>query len=220
MTDLNIEQARFNMIEQQIRPWDVLDMRVLELIERTPREEFVPDKYRQMAFCDLEIPLGHDQEMMPPRVEARMLQALNVHSGDKALEIGTGSGHVTALLAGMAEHVYSVDIIGEFTTAATERLAKHELSNVTLETGDAATGWDKHAPYDVIAVTGSLPVLTEDLQKSLTVGGRLFVIVGDAPVMQARLITRLGENEWDEQCLFETVIPPLQNAPQPQRFVL
>lgn len=220
MTDMNLEQARHNMIVQQIRPWDVLDQRVLDAILRTPREEFVPPQYRAMAFIDMEIPLGHNQTMMAPKLEGRMLQALDVRADEKVLEVGTGSGYVTALLAGLGEHVYSVDIIPEFTQAAATRLAEHGFDNVTLDTGDASAGWDRRGRFDVIAVTGSVPILTETFQRSLNIGGRLFIAVGEAPVMEAVLITRLGEDEFHREELFETWVPPLVNAPRPQHFIL
>lgn len=215
----NLALARHNMIEQQIRPWDVLDQRVLELIESLPREEFVPTAYRSLAYADINIPLEHGEVMMAPKVEARMLQALDIQPKDTALEIGTGSGYVTALLARSAKHVYSVDIHAGFVQQAQQKLAAHGIDNVTLEVGDAGGGWDQHGPYNLIAVTGSLPVLPDALRRGLKVGGRLFVVTGDAPVMTALLITRVSEESWTQQALFETVLPPLVNAPQPPRFV-
>ncbi len=215
----NLALARHNMIEQQIRPWDVLDQRVLELIESLPREEFVPAAYLSLAYADLNIPLEHGEVMMAPKLEARMLQALAIQPGETALEIGTGSGYVTALLARSAKHVYTVDIHAGFVQQAQQKLAAHGMHNVTLDVGDASGGWEQHGPYDLIAVTGSLPVLPDSLRRGLKTGGRLFVISGDAPVMTAFLITRVGEDSWSQQALFETVLPPLVNAPQPARFV-
>lgn len=219
MVDMNLEQARHNMIEQQIRPWEVMDDQVLDLIRRTPREDFVPPQYRNLAFTDMMVPLGHGQAMMPPRLEARMLQALAVQPDESVLEIGTGSGYVTALLAQLARHVYSVEIVPELKQAAEQRLAARGLTNVTLDEGDAAAGWPRRGSYDAIAVTGSLPMLVPELAQELNVGGRLFVVVGEAPAMTALLITRLGKDEWAQEDLFETVLPPLQNAAQPQRFM-
>lgn len=218
-TTMNLAEARHNMIEQQIRPWDVLDQRVLELVANLPREDFVPSAYLSLAYADINIPLEHGQSMMAPKVEARMIQALNLKPSDTVLEVGTGSGYVTALLAKSAKHVYSVDVYPGFTQRAREKLAGHGIANVTLETGDAATGWARHQPYDVIAVTGSLPLLPEAFRQQLKVGGRLFVIVGDPPVMSAQLITRVSETGYNRRILFETVLPPLVNAPQPSRFV-
>lgn len=215
----NIEQARFNMIEQQIRPWEVLDPRVLALLSQLPREEFVPATHRNLAFADTELPLGHGQVMLSPRMEARLLQALDIRPSDTVLEIGTGGAYLTALLARSAQQVHSVDIFADFTASAGEKLAAHGITNVTLEAGDAATGWDPHAPYDVIAVTGSLPLFSDQIQQQLNVGGRLFMVVGQAPSMGALLITRLGPAEWTRESLFETDIPSLINAPAAQAFV-
>jgi len=219
MSDVNLDQARYYMIEQQIRPWDVLDQTVLDTIAIVPREDYVPMGYMNLAFVDMNIPLGAGQVMMPPRLEARMLQALDIEPTETVLEVGTGSGHVTALLAEMARHVYSVEINQDFSEEARRKLMDHEVVNVTLEVGDAAQGWDHHGPYDAIAVTGSLPVLPDSFEKSLRVGGRLFAIIGDSPVMEAMLITRLSENEFRRKTLFETDFPPLQNTQQPDRFV-
>ncbi len=220
MVDMNLEQARHNMIVQQIRPWEVMDDQVLDLMMRTPREDFVPPQYRNLAFTDMALPLGHGQAMMPPRLEARMLQVLAVQPDEIVLEIGTGSGYVTVLLAQLARHVYSVEIVPELKQATEHRLAARGLTNVTLDEGDAAAGWPRHGNYDVIVVTGSVPRLAPELQQGLNVGGRLFVVAGEAPAMEALLITRLGENEWSRESLFETELPPLQNAPQVRHFVL
>ncbi len=216
---MNIEKARFNMVEQQVRPWDVLDGRVLDLMASLPREQFVPAEYAGLAFADVRIPLGHGQEMLPPREEGRILQALDVQPGDTALEIGTGSGYLTALLASSARHVYSVDITPEFVTSAQSKLNNLGLGNkVTLEVGDASAGWDHYGPYDVIAITGSLVKVPDSLRRSLKIGGRMFCIEGDLPAMTAKLITRTGDQSWTETCLFETVVPRLINAPQSPQF--
>jgi protein-L-isoaspartate(D-aspartate) O-methyltransferase len=220
MSDLNLQQARENMVLQQIRTWDVLDQRVLDLLEDLPREDFVPENYRKLAYADITIPLGHAEVMMPPRVEARMLQALNIQPQETVLEIGTGSGFVTGLLARLGRYVYSVDIHPEFIANAAWHLSTHGLVNVTLEAGDAARGWSNYGQVDVIAITGSLPILPEIFEQSLKPGGRLFAIVGDSPAMQATLITRLSEDEFRREILFETDLPPLRNALQPNRFVL
>lgn len=220
MSEMNLDQARYNMIEQQIRPWEVLDQRVLDLLATVPREDFVPETYRKLAFADMNIPLGDDQVMMSPNVEARILQALNILDEETVLEIGTGSGYITALLASLAKQVFSVDINPDMTRQAGEKLAAHGFTNVTLETGDAALGWDNHAPYDVIVITGSLPLLPDTFQQALKVGGRLLAIVGDSPAMGVQLITRVGETEWSQETLFETDLPALINAPQPERFSL
>lgn len=212
------EQARFNMIEQQIRPWEVLDERVLDLMAEVPREDFVPEAYRSLAYTDTAIPLGNGQVMMPPKLAARILQALDIQPTETVLEVGTGSGYFTALLARLARHVFSVDINPDMTRQAQERLAAHGIHNVTLETGDGARGWERHAPYDVIVLTGSVPLLPDSFREQLRVGGRLLAIVGDSPVMEVKLITRRGESDWSGETLFETDLPPLINAPQPDRF--
>ncbi len=216
---MNFEVARFNMVQQQIRTWDVLDPRVLDLVGKMPREDFVPPAYRKLAFVDMNIPLGQEQVMMAPKVEARLLQELEVSPQDKILEVGTGSGYLTALLASFGAHVHSVEIIPEFSTQAAAKLAAHQIGNVTLEVGDAARGWGRHGPYDVIAITGSLPILPDNFRNSLKVGGRLFAIVGQSPVMEAKLIRRVSQTSWSEASLFETSLPPLRNALEPSKFV-
>ena len=215
---MDFEQARFNMVEQQIRTWDVLDQNVLDLLVRVRREEYVPEKYRNLAFTDMEIPLGFGESMLAPKLEARLVQAANVQPADTVLEVGTGSGHMTALLASLAARVYTVEIIPELGHEAQHKLAAHGFANITAELGDAARGWEAHAPYDVIVVTGSLPMLPASFERSLSPGGRLIAIVGDPPVMTAQLVRRVGE-AFPREGLFETCIRPLRNAPQPERFV-
>ena len=217
---MNIEQARLNMIEQQIRTWEVLDQAVLDLVASVPREQFVPEAFRALAFADTNIPLGHGEVMMAPKVEARMLQALTIQAEDRVLEVGTGSGYVTALLSRVARQVTSIDIHADLAAAAEIKLRRAGAGNVTLYTGNAVNGWEAGAPYDVIAVTGSVPLLQPSFQRQLAVGGRLFVIVGEPPVMEASLITRVDDNEWATESLFETDLPPLIGAPEPERFVL
>ena len=220
MTEMNLEQARFNMIEQQIRPWEVLDQTVLDLLTQVPREEFVPEAYRNLAFTDTSIPLDHGQSMLPPKIEARMLQALEIQPQDDILQIGTGSGYVTALMASLGGHVTSVDIHADLQEKALQKLTDNNIRNVTMECDDAAMGWNPNRTFDVIAIMGSLPILPESFQLSLNMGGRLFAFVGDSPIMEAVLITRVGNNEWSHEVLFETDVPVLENAPQPERFSL
>jgi protein-L-isoaspartate(D-aspartate) O-methyltransferase len=214
----NSEQARFNMIEQQIRTWEVLDTKVLDLLKEVPREDFVPPQYTGLAFADIEIPLGEGQLMLSPKVEGRILQALEIRKTDKVLEIGTGSGYLTALLAKSAKEVISVELLPALSNLARQRLAKQNLDNVTLEIGNAANGWPSKAPYDVIVFTGSLPISPETVKQSLTIGGRMFVVIGDAPAMQATMIRRVGADSFKQDVIFETCLPPLSNAPQPDRF--
>lgn len=216
---MDYEHARFNMIEQQIRTWEVLDPRVLSLLSELRREDYVPPQYKSLAFADMEIPLGQGEVMLAPKLEARLVQELALTPDDSVLEIGTGSGYMTALLASLGRHVYSVEIVPEFTRGAAARLAAHNISNVTLETGDAARGWDKHGPYDVIVLTGSVPVLPESFQQSLNPGGRLLAVVGAAPAMQTQLVTRANGGACHSVTLFETCTAPLKNALQLQRFV-
>jgi protein-L-isoaspartate(D-aspartate) O-methyltransferase len=213
----NVEQARFNMVEQQIRPWDVLDMRVLDLLSQVKRERFVPPGRQSMAFMDMEIPLGHGVSMWQPKMEARALQALQLGHNDRVLEVGSGSGYLTALLSHLAMHVTSVEIVPELHAFAEKNLAAHHINNVTLALGDAAQGWP--GSYDAIVLTGSVPILPEAFQNSLKPGGRLFAIVGDAPTMHANLIICVAPGIFEKVTLFETCIAPLQNALEPQRFI-
>ena len=212
-----MDQVRFNMVEQQIRPWDVLDMRVLDLLSKVKREQFVPAANQEMAFMDMEIPLGHGALMWQPKLEARALQELQVKPHDHVLEVGSGSGYLAALLSRLAAHVTSIEIVPELHAFAEKNLAAHRIDNVALIRGDAAQGWPGF--YDVIVLTGSVPVLPESFQNSLKPGGRLFAIVGDAPAMQARLITCIAPGVFDSTTLFETSITSLQNALQPKRFI-
>jgi protein-L-isoaspartate(D-aspartate) O-methyltransferase len=218
VTATNFDAARHNMVVSQIRTWDVTDDRVLELVGRAPRQDFVPAEFRNLAFADMQIPLGAGEVMMAPLVEARFLQLLAIKPTDTVLEIGTGSGYVTWLLSQLGKQVTSVEIRGEFTQRASEKLAAHGAGHVALEIGDGARGWARTAPYDVIFVTGSMPLLAEEFKQQLRIGGRLAVITGDAPVMEAKLITRVNENGYDIDSLFETVIPPLAHALSPERF--
>lgn len=215
---MNFEQARFNMVEQQIRPWDVLDDRVLKLINQLPRDKFVPADHQRLAYADVDIPLGHGQAMLAPKIEAKILQSLNLQETDIVLEIGTGSGYLTALLSRMAKHVYSVDIFDEFTRSAAAKLASFSITNVTLETGDGASGWLSHAPYDAIAVTGSYSSVPQKLLEQLKIGGRLFAIAGNDPAMDAFLITRTADQAWAHESLFETSVGRLQNVTEPNKF--
>ena len=216
---MNLELARFNMVEQQIRTWEVLDQQVLDLLHRVRREDYVPQQYRALAFADMEIPLGHGETMLAPKMEARILQELALKPGDKILEVGTGSGYMTALLACLGSHVCSVEINAEFTQSARVKLTAHGIANVTLEAGDAARGWSRNGPYDVIALTGSVPVLPDAFLKDLLPGGRLIAVVGEPPVMEARLITCVAHGAYNTTRLFETCIAPLKNAILAEKFV-
>lgn len=215
---MNTEQARFNMIEQQIRTWDVLDQHVLDLLYAVPREEFAPAAVRSLAFADMELPLGEGERMWAPKMEARVLQALGVRKTDRVLEVGTGSGYFCALLAHRAGQVHSVEIRPGLAALGRANLERHGVDNVTLEIGDAARGWKQNAPFDVIVFTGSVPILPSGILEQLGERGRLFAIVGEAPAMAATLTTRTSPGEYLRSKLFETVVRPLVNCEQPERF--
>jgi protein-L-isoaspartate(D-aspartate) O-methyltransferase len=218
---MNIEQARFNMIEQQIRPWNVLDPAVLKLLSVVRREDFVPPQYRDLAFADLEIPLGGKpgQTMLAPKIEARILQELSLRNADTVLEIGAGSGHMAALLAAKAEFVYTVEIDPALVEMARKNLAQAGVVNVSVDLGDGAEGWPLYAPYDAIVLSGSTPLLPDALLRQLKIGGRLVAIVGEAPAMQVQLVTRTDEDAFSTSIVFETVVAPLVNARQREKFV-
>ena len=213
-----MEQARFNMIEQQIRPWDVPDSRILNLLSVVKREQFVPPSRQPLAFMDMEIPLGHGALMWQPKIEARVLHELNIQPTERVLEVGTGSGYLAALLSRLAAQVTSVEIVPELNAQAAKSLAVHHFDNIKLEVGDAANSWGAEK-YDVIVLTGSVPLAPKAYFQQLNPGGRVFAIVGDAPAMQAQVFTRLANDVFECKTLFETNVLPLQNATQPQRFI-
>jgi protein-L-isoaspartate(D-aspartate) O-methyltransferase len=215
---MNLEQARTNMVEQQIRTWEVLDQDVLDLLYLVPREDFVPEKHRALAFSEIEIPIGEGERMWQPKMEARVLQELNIRKTERVLEVGTGSGYLTALMSHRASHVFSVEIRPALAQFGRANLERHGADNVTLEIGDAARGWPRHAPYDVIVLTGSTPLLPRAFPETLSPGGRLFAVVGEAPAMTARLVVATTPGTWRSTDLFETVIAPLVNAEHPSRF--
>jgi protein-L-isoaspartate(D-aspartate) O-methyltransferase len=214
---MNFDSARVQMVEQQVRAWDVLDEKVLDTLTQVPREHFVPEAYRELAFADTAIDLGHGETMMTPQQEGRLLQALEPRKTDNVLEIGTGSGFLTACLARLAGRVRSMEIHEHFCIRAREKLAALEFDNVNIDCADAMNLAQRNR-YDAVAVTGSVPHLERRFQDALKIGGRLFVIVGKAPVMEALLITRVTEDEWLRQTLFETVVPPLKNVPEITHF--
>ncbi len=211
---MNLEHARYNMIEQQVRPWDVLNPDVLNVLSSTPRDEFVPSEFRNLAYSDTEIPLAHGQRMMKPTIEGRILQTVELKASDIVLEVGTGSGFLTACMAKLAGHVYSVDIEVELTASAQTALQQHNIDNVTLESGDASQSWQSKPSYDVIVLGGSVSETPEQYKKQLAIGGRLFVIVGEEknPIMEAFLIERLSENEWRSKSLFDSHLPALKHS--------
>lgn len=212
---MDMEQARFNMIEQQIRPWEVLDPEVLDALAAVRREDFVPEALKVLAFADLELPIGNGQTMLQPKIEARILQEASVKRNDLVLEVGTGSAYMAALLASQAEQVYSVEIDPLIAETARRKLRQAGIGNVTVETGDASQGWSGHAPYDVIVISGSLPEIPETFLQQLKVGGRLVAVVGEAPAMQLRLIIRTGDEAFNAVSVFETVIAALTTRKRP-----
>ena len=215
---MDMEQARFNMIEQQIRPWEVLDPEVLDILAMVRREVFVPEALKALAFADLELPIGNGQTMLSPKIEARVLQEAGVRSTDIVLEVGSGSGYMAALLASKAEYVHTVEIDPVLAETARRNLRQAGVSNVSVEIGDAALGWSGPSPYDVIVLSGSLPELPDAFLQQLKPGGRLMAFIGTAPIMQARLIIRSDDQAFNSINLFETVIPALITGKR-QRFV-
>jgi protein-L-isoaspartate(D-aspartate) O-methyltransferase len=207
------------MLGQQLRAWEVLDDRVLRAVEQTPRERFVPEEYRELAFADTEIPIGHGQSMLAPKIEGRLLQALQIEPIDDVLEVGTGTGFLTACLSRLARRVVSVDIFPDFVDAARAKLLRDDVGNAELRTADALS-LEMPETFDAIAITASMPVVDDRFVRMLRPQGRLFVVVGRAPVMEARLITRAANGDVLSQDLFETVLTPLINAERPEPFVL
>jgi protein-L-isoaspartate(D-aspartate) O-methyltransferase len=210
--------ARQQMVDQQIRAWEVLDPRVLDVFSEVPREAFVPPQYRELAFADAPIPIGFGEFMLAPKLQGRILQALSIGAADSVLEVGSGTGYLSACLSLLGSSVRSLDIHAEFTAAAAANVRAVPRSRVEFRTQDVFDG-AALGEYDVVALTGSLPVYDTRFEQALRVGGRLFAIVGEAPVMDAMLVRRVDGNEWIRESLFETVVAPLINATSAQRFV-
>jgi protein-L-isoaspartate(D-aspartate) O-methyltransferase len=215
---MNIEQARFNMIEQQIRPWDVLDQSVLSLLAVVKREEFVPPEGRALAFVDMEVPLPGGQFMLAPKVEARLLQELQVHKHERVLEVGTGSGYMATLLAHKAQQVTTLEILPELVEFAKANLKRAGVANVRVRQADGSLGLPEEAPFDVILLSGSVAEVPGALLSQLKVGGRLAAIVGQLPIMRAMLYTRRGEHDYETAELFDTVAPRLKGFGEPPKF--
>ncbi|MDR2690541.1 MAG: protein-L-isoaspartate O-methyltransferase [Azoarcus sp.] len=215
---MNFEHARFNMVEQQIRPWDVVDEEVRKLLMAVKREDYVPNPVRTLAFADIEVPLPCGQIMLKPVIEGRVLQALALKPGDSVLEVGTGSGYFAALLAAGADWVRTIEIKPALAKFAQNNFIRNKVKNVVVEEGDGTHGWSARAPYDVIVVSGGLPELPRVLLEQLRSGGRLFAFVGEAPVMKGRLVIHADEENFHATDLFETVVPMLENAPRLNGF--
>ncbi|WP_127470306.1 protein-L-isoaspartate O-methyltransferase family protein [Thiomicrorhabdus aquaedulcis] len=213
---MNLEQARFFMVEQQIRPWDVLDPKILDLLMDLPRHLFVEECNEALAYADIELPLAHGQSMMSPKVEARLLQALDIDSQDNVLEIGTGSGYLTALMASLGQHVTTVELYPDLQAIVKNRLTS--FKNIEFKEGDGSLDWPDEQMYDVIVLTGSVDAVPQTYKEKLNLGGRLAVVVGQAPAMSAQLITRISESEWETEFLFETDLTPLVNAHAKPKF--
>jgi len=215
---MDFEQARSNMIDKQIRPWDVWDLNTLDLLAEIHREDFVPEAYKNLALSDTNIPLLHGQLTMTPKLEARLLQSVMVKRNESVLEIGTGCGYLTALLAKIAGNIHSIDIFPEFAELLKPKLKNLGVTNVKLHSGDGIRGWQQESPYDVIIVTGSVPQMDENFHQQLKKNGRLFIITGETPVMEAKLITKINDQDWTEETLFETDLPALIGATKENNF--
>ncbi|BCN93786.1 protein-L-isoaspartate O-methyltransferase [Thiomicrorhabdus immobilis] len=207
---MNLDQARFFMVEQQIRPWDVLDPKILDLLMDIPRHLFVEAGNEALAYSDIELPIGHNQTMMAPKIEGRLLQALDIDENDTVLEIGTGSGYMTALMANLGKSVTTVELHQDILDIAKARL--EDYTNIEFACGDASQGWNDGKQYDAIVLTGSTQTVPQSYKEQLTLGGRLAVITGESPAMSAQVITRISDQEWETETLFETDLAPLTNA--------
>ena len=219
MNTVNLDQAHYNMIEQQVRPWDVLDEKILDTLRQIPRDAFVPEEYKKLAYADTAIPLGNGYSMLHPILVGRILQVLDIQPMDTILEIGTGSGFLTACLATMGYQVTSIEIDEHLSKLAAERLHKQNLVNVQLIAGDAMKVLDKTRQYDVVVITASMSEIPETFKQALAIDGRMFVVTGQEPIMSARLVTRIAEDQWSDRILFETSIKPLVNAEPEKLFV-
>ncbi len=215
---MNLNSARYNMVHQQVQPWDVSNPKVLELMLTIPRERFVPQAFQHLAFSDTSIPIACNQVMLAPKIVGRLLQVLDLNSNMSVLEIGTGTGYVTALLSHLVKKLVSIEIFPELSIEAHDILTSLSIHNAQLEMGDAVRGWPNTGPYDAIIVTGSMPALPQELSDQLSLNGKLFVILGTEPVMSAFLYVRQDKNQWLKKSLFETVVPPLLNAPEVRGF--
>ena len=207
---MNLDQARYFMVEQQIRPWDVLDPKILDQFLDTPRHEFVAESQQALAYADIELPIGHDESMMAPKIEARILQAVDIEENETVLEVGTGSGFLTAIMANQAQSVTTIEIHADLQEQAKARLS--HFKNIEFHIGDASHNWDDARQYDVIVLTGSVDQMPEIYKNKLQLGGRLAFVIGQSPAMTAQVLTRISQTEWETETLFETNLKPLINA--------
>lgn len=221
MNDMNLDLARFNMVEQQVRTWDVLNPRVLDALARTPREDYAAEEYRKLSYADTELPIGSGQVMLKPVVAARCLQTLNIQPDDSVLEIGTGTGYITAVISKLASQIHSIEIDHDLYQQAKTNLFTNGIHNVILHEGDATQEMNWGGPFDAIFATGSFPAeVPQHLLQKLKLGGRMLAVIGEHPLMQACLITRISDTEWQREEVFETSIPALQNLAKPRHFSL
>lgn len=217
--DINVEKARYYMVEQQIRTWDVLNQQILDLISTSPREEYVSDSHRNLAYIDMSLPLGSDRHTLTPKLEARILQELTISASDRILELGSANGYLTSLLAKLGDHVYSLEPDAALRTLAENNLRSHQINNVTISNGDLNHGWQEYNPFDVIVINGSIPQIPDMLCHALNINGRLFAVTGSSPVMEAILVKKLGENHFSRTTLFETDIPAFPQETETEQFV-
>jgi protein-L-isoaspartate(D-aspartate) O-methyltransferase len=215
---MNIEKARFNMIEQQIRPWKVLDEEVLNLLSSVPRELFVPDAYKALAFADIAVPLNDGRYLLHPKEEGRLLQAIKPQKHEKVLVVGSTTGYVTAMLASLANEVFAVDHNAGYIEESTAHFAKLNINNINCVNAEPAQGLEAQAPFDVVVVLGSMEVMSDVLKKQIKVGGRMFCILGKEPAMEAVLVERTADDRWTETGLFELLTPSIPNAPEAEKF--
>lgn len=213
---MNLDQARFFMVEQQIRPWDILDPKVLDQFLEIPRHDFVAESQQGLAYTDIQLPIGHDEVMMEPKIEARLLQAVDIDKSDRVLEVGTGSGFLTAIMANLGEHITTVEIHSDLSESAKGKLT--QFDNIEFHVGDAGQNWDDGKQYDVIMLTGSVSDIPQAYKEKLELGGRLAVIAGESPAMVAQVITRISDSEWETETLFETDLKALTNATKQAQF--
>jgi protein-L-isoaspartate(D-aspartate) O-methyltransferase len=217
--DINVEKARYYMVEQQIRTWNVLNQQILDLISASPREDYVSEPHRNLAYIDMSLPLGSDRYTLTPKLEARILQELTISESDRILELGAANGYLTSLLAKLGDHVYSLEPNAALLTLAENNLRSHQINNITIKNGDLNNGWQEYKPFDVIVINGSIPQIPDALCQALNINGRLFAVTGSPPAMEAILVKRLGKNHFSRTTLFETDLPAFPQETEASQFV-